>query len=367
MIALPRSAELRHATRVAAAVGASFAIGVLFRLPQAYWIVFTAIIVVQASVGGTITASLERLGGTVVGGLIGIGATYLRAKTTLEEGAVISVAVALGAFAAAVRPSLRVAPITTAIVLLGGATSHMGPITAAFWRVVEIGIGGVVGIAATLVVFPARARRAVRQRAAQAMRQIAEVLALFAATFDAGGVDLEARASHQAIRKSLGQADQALAEADRETLWGRKAAAPEGMVRSLRRLANDSIMIGRALARPLPAAAGEHIAPTAKDLLEAAAAHLRDMAGALEGGAAIPPDRLEAARAGFEGAVQQARAARLTADIDFDAAARIFGLVFAMESVLANLSDLADRMAELQGQAAPSAAAGVDAIAVVEP
>ena len=359
MIALPRSTEIRHATRVAAAVGASFAVGVLFRLPQAYWIVFTAIIVVQASVGGTITASLERLGGTIVGGMIGIGATYLRAKTTLEEGVVISVAVAFGAFAAAVRPSLRVAPITTAIVLLGGATAHMGPITAAFWRVVEIGIGGVVGIAATLLVFPARARRAVRQRAAQAMRQLAEVMELFAAGFDAGRVDVEARPSHQAIRKSLGQADQALAEADRETLWGRKAAAPEGMVRSLRRLANDAIMIGRALAEPLPVAAGERIAPSAIALLEAAALRLRDMAGALDSDAAIPADRLAEARTAFESAVQQSRAARLTAEIDFDAAARVFGLVFAMESVLANLSDLADRMAELDGQAAPSAAAGV--------
>ena len=365
--ALRRPSEIRHAARVAAAVGAAFAIGAIFRPPQAYWIVFTAIIVVQASVGGTITASLERLGGTVVGGLIGVAATYLRAKTQLEEGLVISAAAALAAFAAAVRPSLRVAPITTAIVLMGGAAAHMGPITAAAWRVAEIGIGGVVGVLATLLVFPARARRAVRQRAAQAMRQIAEVLVLFGQRFDAGGVDVEARPSHQLIRKSLDQAEQALAEADRETLWGRKAAAPEGLVRSLRRLASDAIMIGRALSQPLPPAASERIAPSAAGLLEAAAARLRDMAGALEAGAAIPPDRLDLARAEFETAVEQARAARVTAEIDFDAAARVFGLVFAMESVLANLADLADRMADLDDQAAPSAVAAAGADEAVEP
>ena len=357
--ALGHTSEIRHAARVAAAVGAAFAIGVIFRLPQAYWIVFTAIIVVQASVGGTITASLERLGGTVVGGLIGVGATYLKARTTLEEGLVISGAAALAAFVAAVRPSLRVAPITAAIVLLGGATSHMGPITAAFWRVVEIAMGGAVGVAATLVVFPARARRAVRQRAATAMRQIGGLLALFAERFDAGGVDVAARPSHQTIRTSLAQAEQALAEAERETLWGAKAAAPEGMVRSLRRLANDAIMIGRALAEPLPGAAGERIAPSGKALLDAAAARLRDTAGALETGATIPPDRLPEARAAFESAVQQAREARLTAEIDFDAAARMFGLVFAMESMLANLAELAERIAEISDQAVPSAAAGV--------
>ncbi len=359
---LRRPAEIRHAARVAVAVGAAFAIGAIFRPPQAYWIVFTAIIVVQTSVGGTITASFERLLGTIVGGLIGVGATYLRAKTTLEEGLVISAAAAIAAFAAAVRPSLRVAPITAAIVLLGGAATHMGPITAAVWRVVEIAIGGVVGVATTLIVFPARARRVVRRRSAEIMRQLAELVALFASRFDAGGVDLEARPSHQAIRKSLALADQAVAETDRETFWGRRDEQPEGLVRSLRRLSGDAIMVGRALARPLPQASGERIGPSAVALLTAAETRLRSSAGALESFQSTPPDNLGEARAVFETAIEQARAARLTAEIDFDAASRVFGLVFAMESLMANLSDLADRIDELSGHAAPSAAAGAAAL-----
>ena len=48
-------------------------------------------------------------------------------------------------------------------------------------------------------------------------------------------------------------------------------------------------------------------------------------------------------------------------------ATRVFGLVFAMESLLANLSDLADRIAEVAGQAAPSAAAGVTEAETLEP
>ena len=353
--------EIRHATRVAAAVGAAFAIGAVFHPPQAYWIVFTAIIVVQTSVGGTITASFERLLGTVVGALIGVGATYLRAKTELQEGLVISAAAAIAAFAAAVRPSLRVAPITTAIVLLGGASTHMGPITAAVWRVAEIAIGGVVGVLATLLVFPARARRAVTRRGAEAMRQLAELMTLFAGHFDAGDMELEARASHQAIRKSLGLVDQALTEAERETLWGRRADAPEGLARSLRRLSGDAIMIGRALAKPLPEASRERIGPSAIALLQAAAMRFRNSAGALEDCQPTPPDSLDQARAAFETAVEQTRAARLTAEINFDAASRVFGLVFAVESLLSNLSDLADRIDELSGHAAPSAAAGAEA------
>ena len=364
---LSHPAEIRHATRVAVAVGAAFAIGAIFRPPQAYWMVFTAIIVVQTSVGGTITASFERLLGTIVGALIGVAATYLRAKTELQEGLVISAAAAIAAFAAALRPSLRVAPITTAIVLMGGATAHMGPITAAAWRVLEIAIGGVVGVVTTLVVFPARARRVVRLKASEILRQMSELISLFAARFDQGGVDVDAGPSHQAIRKSLAQADQHLAESERETLWGRKADTPEGLVRSLRRVANDAVMIGRALAQPLPHASRERIGPSAIVLLDAIAIRLRNSAGALDAFQVTPPDNLDQARATFEAAIQQTRAARLTAEIDFDAASRVFGLVFAMENLLANLSDLADRIAEVAGQAAPSAAAGVTEAETLEP
>jgi uncharacterized membrane protein YccC len=356
---LRHSAEIRHAARVAAAVGAAFAIGAIFQPPQAYWIVFTAIIVVQASIGGTITASLERLAGTFVGGLIGVGAAYLRARTTLQEGLVLSAAAALAAFAAAMRPSLRVAPITAAIVLMGGAAAHMGPLTAAAWRVAEIAIGGVVGVLATLLVFPARARGAVQRRTAQAMTQLAEVLETFGTHFDTAGVDLEVRPQHQAIRNTLGLAEQALAEADRENLTSRSPAASEGLVRSLRRLASDAIMIGRALAEPLPSGPREHIGPQAIALLAAISERLRALAAAREIGKPAPPDSLGEARKAFEAAVERARAARFTSDATFDSAARVYGLVFALESVMANLSDAADRIDELAGQAAPSAAAGV--------
>ncbi len=192
-------------------------------------------------------------------------------------------------------------------------------------------------------------------------------MAIFASRFDAGGVDLEARSAHQSIRKSLDQADQALAEAERETLWGRRSDTPEGLVRSLRRLAGDGVMIGRALASPLPRASGERIGPSAMALLQAIAIRLRNSAGALEGFRSTPPDSLDQARAAFETAVEQTRAARLTAEINFDAASRVFGLVFAMESLLANLSDLADRIAEVAGQAAPSAGAGVAGLDAAEP
>ncbi len=356
LAAAARRAEFRHAIRVSVAVGAAFALGEVFRLPQAYWAVFTAVIVVQTSVGGTLTASFERLVGTVVGGLIGVAAAYLRARTVVEEGLALSAAIAVAAFAAAVRPSLRVAPITAAIVLVGGATVRMDPLVAAAWRVAEILIGSVVGVAATLLVFPARAGGAVLQRAAQTMTQLAALFALFASRLGGPQDEAEIHRAHQAIRKSLAQVEQAQDEAARESQSGlSRAQIPEGLLRSLRRISNDAVMVGRALAQPLPEAVRAGLGPSAQGLLTAAGEQLETLAAAVRSGAPVEDDRMAQPRAAFEDAVEHVRAARLTTEMTFDAAARVFGLVFALESLAGNLSDLGDRVAEAEHQARPSA------------
>jgi uncharacterized membrane protein YccC len=39
----------------------------LFTLPRGYWVVFSAIIIVQTSVGGSVKATIERVMGTIDG------------------------------------------------------------------------------------------------------------------------------------------------------------------------------------------------------------------------------------------------------------------------------------------------------------
>ncbi len=73
----PRAAP-RHPW--SAAVVAAYALATLLRLPQGYWAVFTAVIIVQSSLGATITASIERLMGTAVGAAVGAGAAILHAR-----------------------------------------------------------------------------------------------------------------------------------------------------------------------------------------------------------------------------------------------------------------------------------------------
>jgi uncharacterized membrane protein YgaE (UPF0421/DUF939 family) len=49
----------------------SFALAQVLALPQGYWAVFTAVLVVQGSVGGSWKASVDRLVGTLLGAVYG--------------------------------------------------------------------------------------------------------------------------------------------------------------------------------------------------------------------------------------------------------------------------------------------------------
>jgi uncharacterized membrane protein YccC len=62
----------------------------LFALPQGYWAIFSTIIIVQASVGGSIKATTDRLIGTVGGAVAGGAVAYLFPHTS-----VLSLGVAL--------------------------------------------------------------------------------------------------------------------------------------------------------------------------------------------------------------------------------------------------------------------------------
>ena len=359
-----RQGELRHAVRVSAAVGAAFAVGALLHLPQAYWAVFTAVLVVQTSIGGTITATVERLIGTVVGGLAGVLGAYVRAQTVLEEGLVLSAVIALLAFGAAIRPSLRVAPITAAIVLIGGS-SHMAPLAAAAWRVVEILIGSVIGLGATLLVFPARARKSVTRRVSETMSDLAGLMELHAHRLEGREVRAALHDAHVAIRKSLIGVEQALAEAARESASGfGDAEVPEGLLDSLLRARTDSVMVARALAQPLPPLVAEVLAPRAQALLRAAADELRDGAQAVQQGTTLDHAALAQPRAAFEEAVERMRQSRVTSDMTFDTAARVYGLVFALESLADNLAGLTERIDEMASPARAAASKAQAAPAV---
>jgi uncharacterized membrane protein YccC len=338
-----RRAELRQTARVTIGCLVAFAVYHLFNLPQGYWAVFTVVIVMQGSIGGTLTASIDRMKGTLLGAVIGGLAAWLRPHTPLGLGVSLGVSVAITALAATLRPTLKVAPVT-AVIMLVSPTAGVNPLEAALQRVIEIALGSVIGVVTTLFVFPARSSALVAIQARAALVQAAEIADHYADDAASDEARPDRYAEHVRLRAALGAVDAAMIDAAQERssrLSDHRIA--EALPRTLWRVRNDIVSVGRALS-PLPADVQALIAPGVSAMLKAQAGFMRECGEAVCADRVVDrTGRIETLQT-FELAVDALRRARLTQDLGFDAVGHVFALAFSLESLHRNLGDLADRI-----------------------
>lgn len=336
---------LRQAIRVMVGSVAAYVAYRLLGFQQGYWAVFTVVIVLQGSIGSTLGAALDRLVGTIAGALLGGIAILIAPHTPVGIAVSLAIVTLLTALAAAVRPQLRVAPVTAAILLLSPRTS---PSVGLFVleRIGEIGLGGVIGVATSLLVLPARSHAIVVDSAADVLSRDMAVLRSMVDGLrrnDAAGVAHD----HAGLRKALGKVEAAMADAERER-QSRLAdhGIPEALPRNLWRIRNDIVTIGRGLETTPPAVPDIALAPIYAAILEADADYLDRCRMALIAGAVVDRGDLAAKHDDFAAAIETLRTGRATSALDFDAAGRVFGVVFAIEQLHRNLGDLADRIDE---------------------
>jgi uncharacterized membrane protein YccC len=248
----------------------------------------------------------------------------------------------------AFRPSYRIAPVTAAIVLLG----QPGPgwvIEAALDRVFEIALGSIVALGVALSLAPARAHQALYDAAREALtamaEQISTLLTGVAVPLDGAAVMAGHDRSRAAIERAVAVSDEAARERRSHVS---DAPDPEPLVRALRRLSHDLVIIARALTAPLPEAARGRLAAPGADLGAALTARMSALGDSLVGGTKPPAEEpVSLAFDGFAAAVAALRRDRLTVDLPDVEAERIFGLSFGLEQLRRNLDDLAGRIAEL--------------------
>jgi uncharacterized membrane protein YccC len=355
-----RRAELRLGVRMVVAALVSFTVARALALPQAYWAVLTSIIVMQSSVGGSIKATVDRMVGTFAGAMWGAlvsmavphaagGSAAPLGPAAWSFAAALALTVGPLAVLAAVRPAFRVAPVTAVIVLLGQTSQRLGPLVSAFDRVLDIGLGCLVALLVALFVLPARAHRLLAEAAARAVEPMAELIAPLADRLGAPADALETRERHDRVRDAVARAEAVADEAARERASRlTEAPDPDPLVRTLRRLRHDLIMVSRATAEPLPDPARGVLVPAAARAAEEVGAFLRASAAALERAAPPPPlDAVAAALDAYAAAMGEIRSRRLTRELPVDAVGQLFGLAFALDELRGNLSDLADRVREL--------------------
>ena len=152
-----------HAAKTALAAALCWWLAMRFGLHDGYWGAISAIIVLQSNFGSTISASRDRLLGTLIGAFFGFSFSLfgtLPWNYLLAVMAAVTVCGLLG-----FRGSSRLAGVTITIVMLvPQAGSHK---TVALDRVGEVVLGIVVALAVSTLIFPDRARLRLRDGLAQ--------------------------------------------------------------------------------------------------------------------------------------------------------------------------------------------------------
>lgn len=339
--------ELGLSLRISAAGVASYALGTALGLPQSYWAVFTTVIVMQASVGGSMKASLDRIVGTIGGAAWGVAvAVTVPHPGAVSTGFALALTLLPLAVVAALWPAYRVAAITGTIVLLG-RFGEIGVVHAALDRVFEIGLGSVVALAVSMIGTSTRAQGLLGGAGRQALAEMAGLgEVLFA---DPGAaVDLPTvLAFHERIRRALARAVTAADEAARE----RRSLVsdtpdPAPLVRCIRRLSHDFVTIARTRSAPLSAAVVGRLAAPLTELATALAAYLGETGAALAT-RSPPPAPLPTAFDTVHQAIADMRRDGITRSLSGDEIERVFGLSFALDQLRRNLDDLAGHAREL--------------------
>jgi hypothetical protein len=214
-------------------------------------------------------------------------------------------------------------------------------------RVAEIVLGSSIGVAATLLIFPARARRAAVAKAAVVLGQLESLFGLYAEAVASAEPAPDTHALNADIRASLASLEAVMAEAAREArAFLGPNGPPDSLPRTLWRVRNDAVVIGRSLSRPFSPAIREVLATPAAGLLEAVRAELRALASALAEERRAPPSPVPAAAQAFREAFAVLRSQGVMRGLEFEEIGHVFGLAWAFDGMEHNLADLADRVDE---------------------
>jgi uncharacterized membrane protein YccC len=336
--------QLRFCIRVTVAAISALLIAQLFALPlHGLWVVLTATVVTQLSVGGSVRASAEyvigTLGGAVYAGLVGFLLPY---TTVAEQVGVLAVTIAPLAFVAALNPNFRVAPFSAVLVLLISGQLGEGPIESALTRLFEVTLGGAVAVIVSLLVIPVRADRLAREAAARVLDEMAKDLPAILASLSRGADRTELREMQDRIGRSVAALQEVVGEIERERPVTFSAALDPGpLPRTLLRLRHDIVMMGRASADPLPPELSEELTPTLDRIGQALSRYFRACALALTSRRMPPPIEPLQLELGAYASELDTLSHRELTHLSTSQVEQVFALGFALQQLQLNIADLA--------------------------
>ena len=302
-----QDADHRHGLQMALAVLLAYGASLALRLPEGFWAVMSALIVMRPNTGATLGAGWDRVRGTAIGTLCGLFGVWLRHEGASLPAATLPI-VAVLAFVSGLVPALRSGPIAALIVVSSGDVAGHSAFGVAGLRVVEIVIGIGAGLAVTGLAPSARAALRFDASCAALLRQLAGQSRQ--ALLPDGRPAPEAASA--SLRIALRRLTLLAMDVEREARlpWrraGRKGATPSRCRQQaalVGRIAQQVGALGR-LFRMLPAA---RLDPLWNDLRNAAGLALDSTADAIAGAAAAQLAPLQALATALRQRLQAAEA-----------------------------------------------------------
>jgi uncharacterized membrane protein YccC len=347
-----RKAQMRLAMRITTAALLSLLLSQLLHLPMPLWTILTSLILTQVSIGRSLKATIDYLVGTLFGAVYG-GAvvTLVPHGNEIALVGVLILVVAPLALLGAINPRFTTSAFTGVMVLMVPDMTHTSPIESAFFRMIEVAVGGAVAVVVSLAVLPARAHALAIEAAAQMLELAAQSLPPLFAGFSETRDAAEMAKIHDNLGLALVRLNTIAGEARLEQIRFLDTAPETGPLRrTLLRLRHDFVMIGRAAAVPLPDVIQKRLGRPLARVADTAAEYLRRSGQSLITRQASPS--LAAAEAALEGCAEAFGTIRhegLTRDLPVDTAERIFALGFALEQVRHNFHDLERCVTETAG------------------
>jgi len=341
--------ELGFSSRVTISALLALVASHLLHLPIPLWAVLTAVILTQLSLGRSIRATADFFIGTV-GAAIYAGAVgaLLPVSDEISLAVGLAFAVAPVTLLAELNTRFSAAPFTAVLVFLAPTITHASPVASALERLLEVAVGGTIGLLVSLLVFPARAHDLAIEAAARILDLMArsqpDLFARFAQHLD------EEPLLH--LQDSIGKAfvglETTILEADHERMVRLTAEPDQGsLARAMLRLRHDLVMIWRAALVPLPEAFRARLGPLLSRVGAASADYLHACARALLAHRGPPPmDAVNAALDCYATEMAALRREKLTRDLPAHSVEQVFALGFALDQLQKHFTDLARCVAE---------------------
>lgn len=331
-------ASLTFALRLTTAALLALLIARLLAVRLPLWVVLTAMIVTQTSLGRSLKVALDYFAGTLLGALWG-GLVVIFLPHASEPALYATLALALAplAFVMAVEPRYATAPITAAIVLLMSGTASLSPMGSVIERLIEVGLGGLVGLFVSVFLLPSSAFQHIRDKAADALDAMAKTSSGLVEGFAHGLDGMQARSLQLSLGPLLGDLGGIVSEAEREKGLRVGAEDPGPLLRSLLRLRHDLVIIGRAVQQPLPAALFHDFAAAGQvieEYFKRSAASLRLRQGA------PAATEVDAALLRCTNSLETARRGGELRNLSTDQLEHLFAMGFALAQMRRNFVDL---------------------------